>query len=294
MQQDLLELERLIDRGESAIAVPILERAVEMEPGYAAARLLLARAYEGEGRMGDAVSEWRLVRALVPDSPTAVTGLKRALRLRMLWAADPAAWATDDGAVAAAAAPEPAEPPAAEPPEPVAVEPDEPPAAEPPEPVALEPAEPPAEEPPEPVALEPEEPPAAEPIAAEPEEPPERAEPPEPDKPMLPHAPPIAESPDAEPEVSGWDDEAPQNLDELIRELETARIVPDPTIPPAVAEDLEPDVDDVVSETLARIYENQRHYGEAARVYEKLALQQPGRAPEFQQKAADLRTRAGT
>jgi hypothetical protein len=111
---------------------------------------------------------------------------------------------------------------------------------------------------------------------------------------MLPHAPPIAESPDAEPEVPGWDDEAPQNLDELIRELETARIVPDPTIPPAAAEDLEPDVDDVVSETLARIYENQRHYGEAARVYEKLALQQPGRAPEFRQKAADLRTRAGT
>jgi tetratricopeptide (TPR) repeat protein len=270
MQQDLLELERLIDRGETAVAVPILERAVEMEPGYAAARLLLARAYEGEGRMGDAVSEWRLVRALVPDSPTAVTGLKRALRLRMLWAADPAAWATDDGAAAAAAAPEPAEPPAAEPPEPVALGP-----AEPEEPVALGPAEPPA----------------AEPIAAEPEAPPE---PPEPDEPMLPHAPPIAESPDAEPEVPGWDDEAPQNLDELIRELETARIVPDPTIPPAAAEDLEPDVDDVVSETLARIYENQRHYGEAARVYEKLALQQPGRAPEFRQKAADLRTRAGT
>lgn len=88
-----------------------------------------------------------------------------------------------------------------------------------------------------------------------------------------------------------------EDLDNLIQELENARIVPDPDTSnisadvPAEGNDAdEVDVDsDVVSETLARIYENQNYFGEAADVYEKLAKQQPDRSEEFMAKAASLR-----
>lgn len=82
------------------------------------------------------------------------------------------------------------------------------------------------------------------------------------------------------------------DLDRLIGELESARIVPaqDPSsIPPP---DLSDDIDDVVSETLARIYATQNQFSEAARVYERLALENPDRAEEYQTKASEMRGRA--
>lgn len=88
------------------------------------------------------------------------------------------------------------------------------------------------------------------------------------------------------------EDEPYHELDELIKELETARIVPDPKVEPVEAGRLAPDVEDVVSETLAKIYANQKFYEEAARVYEKLAVQQKDRKDEFTQKASDIRQRA--
>lgn len=88
------------------------------------------------------------------------------------------------------------------------------------------------------------------------------------------------------------EDEPYHELDELIKELETARIVPDPDVKPIDAGRLVPDVEDVVSETLAKIYANQKFYEEAARVYEKLAVQQKDRKEEFIQKATDIRQRA--
>ncbi len=281
MNQDLLELERLIDRGETAAALPLLQQAVSREPGYAAVRLLLARALEGEGRHEEAVAAWRMVRTLVPDSPTAVIGLKRALRSRVLSATDPGAWE-----MAA---------PLAEPPR----------AAASPEPAASfdgVPVSPEAAEPPEWSEFAP---PAAPDVAVAlaPDEAPE-TDPGDPDwQDVLEEADAVtgtgspaaaAAQPDVDQAEEGWTGEEPQNLDELIRELETARIVPDPTIPAAAAEDLESDVDDVVSETLARIYENQRHFSEAARVYDKLAAQQPDRAAEFLERAEEARSRAGS
>jgi tetratricopeptide (TPR) repeat protein len=88
------------------------------------------------------------------------------------------------------------------------------------------------------------------------------------------------------------EDEPYHELDELIKELETARIVPDPEVKPIDASRLVPDVEDVVSETLAKIYANQKFYEEAARVYEKLAVQQKDREDEFTQKATEIRQRA--
>ncbi len=83
-----------------------------------------------------------------------------------------------------------------------------------------------------------------------------------------------------------------EDLDRLIEELESARIVPDPepeSIPPP---DLENEIDDMVSETLAKIYASQNQYEEAARVYEKLAAQQPERATEFLHLATEMRRKA--
>jgi tetratricopeptide (TPR) repeat protein len=87
-------------------------------------------------------------------------------------------------------------------------------------------------------------------------------------------------------------DDAPyHDLDDLIRELESARIVPDPQVQPVEPGRLDVEIDDVVSETLAKIYANQRFFDEAAGVYDKLADQQPERRSEFSEKAAEIRKR---
>ncbi len=78
-------------------------------------------------------------------------------------------------------------------------------------------------------------------------------------------------------------------LDRLIGELESARIVPSPDPDAVPAPDLSSDIEDVVSETLARIYATQKQFGEAARVYERLALENPDRAEEFRSKASEMR-----
>ena len=106
----------------------------------------------------------------------------------------------------------------------------------------------------------------------------------------------VGEVVQAEPEseTETETEEAPpdfEDLDRLIEELESARIVPDPepeAIPPP---DLESEIEDMVSETLAKIYASQNQFEEAARVYEKLAAQQPERATEFLHLATEMRRR---
>ncbi|GIV61478.1 MAG: hypothetical protein KatS3mg044_0344 [Rhodothermaceae bacterium] len=83
-----------------------------------------------------------------------------------------------------------------------------------------------------------------------------------------------------------------EDLDRLISELEQARIVPAPDLEAIPAPELEDDIDDMVSETLARIYAAQNQYEEAARVYEQLASQEPERATEYLQKATQMRRKA--
>jgi len=80
-----------------------------------------------------------------------------------------------------------------------------------------------------------------------------------------------------------------QDLDKLISELESARIVPDPDIEMIPQGELETEIGDVVSETLARIYAKQKFFAEAASVYDKLAIQRPEKEAEFLQKASELR-----
>jgi len=87
--------------------------------------------------------------------------------------------------------------------------------------------------------------------------------------------------------------EEDDDLDHLIDNLKSARIEPDPDaeedVPPP---DLENDVDDLVSETLARIHEAQDQYREAAQIYVKLASQEPDRARQYLEKAAEMREKA--
>ena len=85
-----------------------------------------------------------------------------------------------------------------------------------------------------------------------------------------------------------------KDLDRLIDELESARIVPDPDIESIPATELETDIDDVVSETLARIYASQDYYAEASGVYRKLAVQHPDRKQEFEDKAAHMDKKSGS
>lgn len=82
------------------------------------------------------------------------------------------------------------------------------------------------------------------------------------------------------------------DLDRLIGELESARIVPRPDLDSVPPPELEDEIEDMVSETLARIYASQHQFDEAARVYELLSGQQPERADEFLRKAAEMRARA--
>ncbi len=89
-----------------------------------------------------------------------------------------------------------------------------------------------------------------------------------------------------------------EDLDALIRQLEDApRIRPDPDFGSAEkdvdAHADEDDADNIVSETLARIYVAQGQFGEAASVYEKLAEQHPELAVEFGEKASELHARVG-
>ncbi|HKL88391.1 MAG TPA: tetratricopeptide repeat protein [Salinibacter sp.] len=92
--------------------------------------------------------------------------------------------------------------------------------------------------------------------------------------------------------VDELEDAGDDDLDQLIDELESARIEPDPDVDDAPAPDLENDVDDIVSETLARIHEAQDQYRKAAQIYVKLASQEPDRAREFLEKAAEMRKKA--
>lgn len=90
----------------------------------------------------------------------------------------------------------------------------------------------------------------------------------------------------------GFLDSEEDDLDALIHQLESARIQPRHDLDDLPSPDLDNEIEDVVSETLARIYATQNKYEEAARVYEQLAIQQPDRSITFLQKAAEMRSLA--
>jgi len=274
----------LLEQKDFDTAVEVLEQKVSALPAHLGAHVLLAHAYEAQERWGDALEAWANAHFLMPNSPIAKAGKKRALR-RM-------DGITGDGEHSPI------------PEAPAALSPG----------VTESPSEPEAEESPsdeaEDSSSEDEFGLAQLRRQAEREARQGGARPGLADEPPTPPSPdePTEESSSTTPEeqIEHLDEgEEPDDLDRLIDKLQSARIDPDPGAemsapPPAPedsgersAEDDEHDpTEEVVSETLAKIHEGQNDYEKAAHIYAQLAEQEPGRAEEFRAKAAEMREKA--
>lgn len=263
---DLDEPLALLEQKELDAAIDMLEHKVNEIPAHIVGHLLLARAYEAQEQWQQALESWENVHFLMPNSPVAGEGKRRVLR-RM----DELEAEGDDHA-------SPVEQNENEPASPE--EEQEPSPADSSVPAPAEDAD----------AVEEGEDDDLEALRRQAER--EalqgggRAD--------------ISGESDAEESSPSPEDRIEQlekkgdagDLDRLINELESARIEPDPEAEDAPPPNLEDDTEDVVSETLARIHENQGNYGEAARIYARLAEEEPDRAQEFTEKAAELRERA--
>lgn len=256
---------QLLAEGQPGQAAARLAALVDEAPTYAAAHVLYATALEAEGRPQQALDAWGRAAALVPRSP-----LVHRARVRLLAAGD-------------APAPERAAPPTPAPAEAEGPDLDREIVVDDPPPPAFDAG---AEVlPPEPSAHDEDSdaPPADgggwEVIAEEPV----------PTPPLDARAEPDVMPPDPDADAFAVADE----LDSLIAQLEDApRIRPDPEFQgPEVAFD-NADVDEMASETLAKIYAAQGQYAEAASIYDALARQQPERADEHRQSAAAMRDQA--
>jgi tetratricopeptide (TPR) repeat protein len=248
-------------------AIATLERKIDELPAHLTAHVLLARAYEAKHQWDRALTCWENVYFLMPNSPVAREGKRRVFRhmdggedvdeVEEVAPSVPEAPEADDAAEDA---------PTSETPPADAAEADSPTTA--PEAVSeLDKLRQQAEQ-------------EARQGGA---------------RPGLGNTPGPSEASDTgtpEERVDALEDAGDDDLDQLIDELESARIEPDPDVDDAPAPDLENDVDDIVSETLARIHEAQDQYRKAAQIYVKLASQEPDRAREFLEKAAEMRKKA--
>ncbi|HEX9951025.1 MAG TPA: hypothetical protein VGB53_04595, partial [Rubricoccaceae bacterium] len=96
----------------------------------------------------------------------------------------------------------------------------------------------------------------------------------------------------SEPAAADAPTSVADELDSLIASLETApRIRPDPQFSGPAVRVSTADVDQMASETLARIYAAQHQYVQAALVYETLAAREPERAEALLGQAAEMRRR---
>ena len=253
---------RHLAEGRPAEAVAVLERLVADFPAYVTAYVLLAKAYEANGRDGEALGAWHHAYFLMPGSPLVVRERTRLLRT-------------------APVAPATVPPPPAEAETPEREEHEAPPTER-------------AEVEQEAVGA------AAESAAAEPEMTEEAPEPAT--EPEWEAGPEVTPEPEDEPVADVTTESAlgegalgeVDDLDTLIHQLENApRIRPDPDFRDEGFEDEDED-EGLVSETLARIYATQREYAAAARTYEQLAQLHPDRAAEFTAKASEMRSLASS
>ena len=276
----------LLEQGNYREAIPLLEHITHVMPIYLTAHVLLARAHEAEQQWQQALESWQRAHFLMPNSPVTKEGIQRVLYKSSFSSHEAPPPPAESVIETVISSDEKSDtlPVAEVPPPPFQEGP--PPAAEPkaepetadfpfiPEPQVVEATLPEVQDSPPPGALsfEPPTPPPAPSWDAEKDV-----------------------TPDAEeiPELSPGSSPQFEDLDRLIDELESASITPTPDLDSIPAPDLDNDIDDMVSETLARIYASQQQYDEAARVYDLLAIQQPERASEFWQKASEFRTRSG-
>jgi tetratricopeptide (TPR) repeat protein len=310
-------------------AITALEEKIEELPAHLTAHVLLARAYEAKQRWADALMSWQNVRFLMPNSPVAREGKERTLRhLRQSDASGSSSPSTPaDTAPASGDAADTATPP---PPADADDAPDrtedasadeDPTDTADAEPTPTESApkaapdsteeSPPSTDTPEatdasddssdPTPPQGEGPTTASEAVSELEQLRRQAEeearqggaradrPEEtPDAESTPNAPTPPDTPEERIREMNEDDD----LERLIDELESARIEPNPEVEDVPTPDLDDNVDDIVSETLARIHEAQDQYRKAAQIYVKLASQEPDQARTYLQKASEMRERA--
>lgn len=250
---------RLIDGGHSAQAVPLLEDLTARFPFYAVPFVLLARAREALGEADGALRAWQQAHFLLPDNPVVQQGIARCTRHLLESRERPI---VDDRVDVELTSADQIE---------VSILNLVYPAA--PAPAASGPS---AEDVME--ALDEDDSEEAFEAGSEAE--------------TVPHLRPLG--PRSDPgRAAGFPLE--DNLDDLIAQLSGARIEPQVDVShlddPLQA--VPPDTGEVVSETLARIYEKQGKYAEAARVYRLLAEQHPERAGAFREKADELEAAAG-
>ena len=256
---DIQDAARSLAHGRTDDAVDILTGLIDDFPGYVAAHVLLAQAHEANRRPEEALAAWHTAHLLMPGSP--LIARRRAARLTESLAPPTSEFVLPDDFFHSPA--EPAKDDWSDEPD-IVLD-------------SMQSPSPPKTTIPNVDWVDIDEITATEDIQSYEET----------DTVMTP--------PRAEPEDVVTDDagafDGIGDLDDLISSLENA-----PPIRPGNAdpEDVdEPDIPEVVSETLARIYETQKQYGFAAQVYEKLAEELPHRSGEFRKKAADLRTRSG-
>ncbi len=272
---DLQEPLALLEQEDHDAAIAMLEEKVAALPAHLGAHVLLAHAYETQERWEEALQSWAEARFLMPNSPIAEAGTQRVLRRLEEHDGNSFAFAFPPSLKTQS----PSD--AAEGPEP-------------PPPTTDEQEDPPDDEVSGLAQLRRQ----AEREARQGGARPNLSDVPSPsDLPSSPDESP----PTPEEQVEELEDEGDtDDLDHLINELQSARIEPEPDAE-AEAPPPEPDVggevedddtEDIVSETLARIHEGQGDYQEAARIYATLADQEPDRAKEFQEKAAEMREKA--
>lgn len=324
---DIQDAISFLEQREPREAIRLLEPMVAEMPAYATARVLLARSYEALNEWDRALKVWREALQLIPNSPVIRRGLERAAAR----GAGRRGRAPISGEETAFAPPStPTSPESKEPPTYSEAEPADEPTYAPEPPVEPEDWGEPDAEPDEPfdeATYEEPQPPARttdegrsapqltersgvndesttderrttnditrrEDIPLPTHFPPARREPPGYERPPQQHPGHEEDEFDELQEVGDTGTPHYEDLDRLINELESARIVPRPDLDELPSPDLEDDIEDVVSETLARIYASQGQYDEAARVYELLAGQHPEEADEYMQKASQMRSRA--
>ena len=309
---DIKQLIEFLRDGHADKAIPHLEEITRKLPTHVAAHALLAQAYTIEKRYEQAKIAWQDALFLMPNSPSIQKGFRRVLKALSLQQKlketlfDPEAIAKQQAPTTKSVLPAP-QPSIEEPQEQREEEPTASEANDTPS-LLVNPSSHHAIDPEEIKQILPETIPLREPAPAD-SAPPFNDDEPFPELPVIsiPTVSPTVPSDKPSKNTNGraipvppilssyvenikeWKED--EELDDLIEELESARIVPKPEHEHVEAPALDTDIEDMVSETLARIYEGQNQLHKAAEMYDKLATQHPAKAEKFRSKAQELRSR---
>lgn len=273
---DLQDALDCLQKKEVDEAIALLRKKIDELPAHLTAHVLLARAFETKKDWTRALTCWENAHFLMPNSPVAREGKERVLE-KMDQRADASASDTPEeapleGSAAESASSEVSE---SEPSSEVSTGDDSPPAGA-------------RDRPPSPSA---EGPSSLDELRKQTEEESRRQSSHGEDTETQ-RAAGSSSGDSTEERLEDLEGQANGDLDRLIEELESARIEPDPNVEEVDPADVSSETEDLVSETLARIYEAQNEFRQAAQIYVKLASQEPDQARSYLERAAEMREKA--